>query len=355
MAKKIKGKYADGMSSQMKDALLFISDSGSIRIETEEDESVYIIGNISTVEISSRLGNTPRTIKFTNDAQFVTLDNNGLDEYIVKHRAESPSLLYTLESHLGIVLVAAVFTVVLLVVFIWKGLPEISETIATKLPERIIAETGHGSLELLDKFWLKPSQLSKQKKIEINTLFSPYIVDSGVTKITFRRGIRPNALILTDGTVIFTDELIELVANDNELIAILFHEIGHLKHRHFLRRIIQDSLVTLVFATLFGDIETADLFLVAPTLFLDAAYSRQFEIEADRHAFEMMNRHEINLNHFKSILKKLEENAVTCEIGPNCENRPDPKQRGTGENILLDYLSSHPLTDDRISLLDEYR
>ena len=89
----------------MKDALLFISDSGSISIQTEEDESVYIIGNISTVEISSRLGNTPRTIKFTNDAQFVTLDNNGLDEYIVKHRAESPSLLYTLESHLGKVLV----------------------------------------------------------------------------------------------------------------------------------------------------------------------------------------------------------------------------------------------------------
>ena len=90
-------------------------------------------------------------------------------------------------------------------------------------------------------------------------------------------------------------------------------------------------------------------------MFLDAAYSRQFEIEADRYAFEMMNRHEIELNHFKSILNKLEENAVTCEISPNCESRPDPKQRDTGEDILLDYLSSHPLTDDRISLLDEYR
>ena len=355
MAKKIKGKYSDGMSSKMKDALLFVTESGTFRVETEEDQSICIVATMSTVEISSRLGNTPRTIKFTNDAQFVTLDNKGLDEYLVKHRAKSPSLLYMLESHLGLVTVAALFTVLLLVIFIWKGLPETSETIAMKLPEQIIAETGYGSLELLDKFWLKPSQLSKQKKIEIKRLLTPYAVDSGVTEITFRRGIGPNALILPDGTVIFTDELIKLADNDNELIAILFHEIGHLKHRHFLRRIIQDSLVTLVFATLFGGIETADLFLVTPTLFLDAAYSRQFETEADRYAFEMMNRHKIELSHFKSILSKLEDNAVTCDIGPNCGKRPDPKRQDTGENILLDYLSSHPLTDDRIALLDEYR
>ena len=339
----------------MKDALLFVTDSGTFRVETEEDQSTCIVANMSTVEISSRLGNTPRSIKFTNGAQFVTLNNKGLDEYLVKHRAESPSLLYILESHLGLVTVAALFTVVLLVIFIWKGLPEISETIATKLPERIIAETGYGSLELLDKFWLKPSQLSEQNKIEIKRLLTSYAVGSGVTEITFRRGIGPNALILPDGTVIFTDELIKLADNDNELIGILFHEIGHLKHRHFLRRIIQDSLVTLVFATLFGDIETADLFLVTPTLFLDAAYSRQFETEADRYAFEMMNRHKIELSHFKSILSKLEDNAVTCDIGPNCGKRPDPKRQDTGENILLDYLSSHPLTDDRIALLDEYR
>ena len=94
MAKKIKGTYSDGMSSQMKDALLFVTDSGTFRVETEEDQSTCIVANMSTVEISSRLGNTPRSIKFTNGAQFVTLNNKGLDEYLVKHRAESPSLLY---------------------------------------------------------------------------------------------------------------------------------------------------------------------------------------------------------------------------------------------------------------------
>ena len=115
--------------------------------------------------------------------------------------------------------------------------------------------------------------------------------------------------------------------NDNELIAVLFHEIGHLKHRHFLRRIIQDSMVTIVFASLFGNLETADLFLVAPTLFLDAAYSRQFEIEADRFAFEKMNMHKIELSHFKSILNKLEDKLVICDIGANCGNALSPSSR----------------------------
>ena len=114
-------------------------------------------------------------------------------------------------------------------------------------------------------------------------------------------------------------------------------------------------MVTIFFASLFGNLETADLFLVAPTLFLDAAYSRQFEIEADRYAFEKMNMHKIELSHFKSILNKLEDKVVICDIGANCGKRPEPKQQDTGENILLDYLSSHPLTGDRIALLEEYR
>ena len=343
------------MSSQTKDALLFFTDRETLRVEIENDESICIVANLSTVDISSRLGNTPRTIKFTNNAQFVTSDNNGLDGYLFKHRSKTVSLIYTLESHLGLVTVATIFTVVFLGIFIWKGLPAISKILATQLPEQIVAETGHGSLELLDKFWLKPSQLPGQKKTEINSLLSPYTADSRVKEITFRRGIGPNALVLPDGTVILTDELIKLADNDDELIAVFLHEIGHLKHRHFLRRIIQDSIVTIVFASLFGNLETADLFLVAPTLFLDAAYSRQFEIEADRFAFEKMNMHKIELSHFKSILNKLEDKVVICDIGANCGKRTKAKQQDAGENILLDYLSSHPLTEDRIALLEEYR
>ena len=198
------------MGSQTKDALLFFTDLETIRVETENDESICIVANLSTVDISSRLGNTPRTIKFTNNAQFVTSDNKGLDECLVKHRSKTASLIYRLESHLGLVTLATFFTVVFLGIFIWKGLPAISKTIAAQLPERIVAETGHGSLELLDKFWLKPSQLPEQKKTEINSLLSPYTVDSAVKEITFRRGIGPNALVLPDGTVIVTPALIAI-------------------------------------------------------------------------------------------------------------------------------------------------
>ena len=134
-----------------KERISFFTDLETIRVETENGESICIIANLSNVEISSRLGNTPRTIKFTNNAQFVTSDNNGVDQYLVKHRLKSGSLIYTLESHLGLVTVATVFTVVFLGIFIWKGLPAISKTIATQLPERIVAETGHGSLELLEQ------------------------------------------------------------------------------------------------------------------------------------------------------------------------------------------------------------
>ena len=355
MTTKIEGKYSDGKSSRMEDALLFLTDYGTIRIETVNDKTVRITENISVVEFSSRLGNTPRRLKFPNDAQFVTTDNNGVDAYLTRHRAGNSSLLHLLESHLGLVAVATIFTVVFVVFFVWKGLPQISETIAMELPEQIIAEAGYGSLEILDEFWLEPSRLPEQQKKEIHTLFSPYLVDSGVTGIVFRRGIGPNALMLPDGMAVFTDELILLAENENELITILFHEIGHLKHRHFLRRIIQDSLATLIFATIFGGIETADIVLGVPTLFLDAAYSRQFELEADRYALNAMNTHKIELSHFSSIMEKLQDKKAACDKGKNCGDRDDSELEDEEKNIVLNYLSTHPVTEDRISLIEEYR
>ena len=62
-------------------------------------------------------------------------------------------------------------------------------------------------------------------------------------RIVFRKGGRlgPNAFALPGGTIIFTDEMIMLSEHDDELLAVLIHEIGHVVHRNGMRTIIQDS------------------------------------------------------------------------------------------------------------------
>ena len=354
MTVQIEGKYSDGKSSRIEGALLLLTDDGGIRVQTSRDSTICINANFNVVELSSRLGNVPRIIKFRDGSQFVTSDNDGIDAYLAGHRLGIPSL-HLLESHLGLVAVATIFTIVFIALFVWKGVPNISQAIAMQLPEEIVAQAGEGSLEVLDKFWLEPSKLSEQKKIDLNGLFSPYLIDSDVSEIAFRRGIGPNALALPDGMVVFTDELVLLAENDNELIAILFHEIGHLQRRHFLRRIIQDSLATVVLAMVFGDIEIASMVLGVPALFLDAAYSRQFELEADRYALNAMNIHDIELKYFGSIMERLQSKQAACRKGEYCEDADDFQQQDEGGNTLWNYLSTHPVMDDRILLIEEYR
>ncbi len=53
--------------------------------------------------------------------------------------------------------------------------------------------------------------------------------------------IGANAFALPGGIVIVTDQLMQLAEHDDEILAVLAHEIGHVKHRHVLRGLPQDS------------------------------------------------------------------------------------------------------------------
>jgi Zn-dependent protease with chaperone function len=58
-------------------------------------------------------------------------------------------------------------------------------------------------------------------------------------QLLFRDGgsVGANAFALPGGTVIATDQFIQLSENDDEIIAVLAHEIGHVRHQHSLRQI----------------------------------------------------------------------------------------------------------------------
>ncbi len=50
------------------------------------------------------------------------------------------------------------------------------------------------------------------------------------------RAVGANAFALPSGIVVMTDELVELAKTDDELVAVLAHEIGHVRGRHALRQ-----------------------------------------------------------------------------------------------------------------------
>jgi predicted Zn-dependent protease len=128
-----------------------------------------------------------------------------------------------------------------------------------------------------------------------------------------------------------TDALVALARNDEELVAVLAHEAGHVARRHGLRQLFQNSLVALAVTWLVGDVSA--IVAAAPTALLQAKYSRDLEREADSYALVTLRVNGIATEHFAAMLERLEDSGA---------------EGGGITTGALDYLSSHPVTSERI-------
>lgn len=153
-------------------------------------------------------------------------------------------------------------------------------------------------------------------------------------RLDFRssRKLGANALAFPGGIIVITDDLVHLADDDQQLTAVLAHEIGHVVHQHNLRTVFQNSITALLMITLFGDISSiTSLSATLPTILVQSRYSRQFETEADRYALDYLESADIPAEQFALILQRLGE------------------QKGGGSEF--DYLSSHPAIDKRIAMI----
>jgi ubiquinone/menaquinone biosynthesis C-methylase UbiE len=137
------------------------------------------------------------------------------------------------------------------------------------------------------------------------------------------------------GTLVVTDAMVKLAQNDEQLLAVLAHEVGHVRHRHGLRLALQSLGVGALIAALAGDAASVSALAVAvPSVLLQSGYSRAFEEEADSYAFTRLKQIGVAPRHFADIMRRLE--ASHRRVAGN-------------EQHVLDYLSSHPNTESRIA------
>ncbi len=329
---RINAEYHDGASSRREQVELVFNDDGSITLYSDSGSELY---QLKEVSFSSRLGNTPRTLKLPGDAVCFINENNLIDEFLSKHKTHTAaSIIHSLESRIIYVLSAVLFTAVFSWAMVVYGIPFMSSEIAYNLPDDVDRSLGKGTLETLDKIAFSASNLDADRRAGLVSRFDDMKlqIEGGENyKILFRKGgkIGANAFALPSGIVIMTDELVELSEDDDEVISVLAHELGHLVHRHSVRMVLQNSAVAVLIATITGDpFSTSSLVVALPTLLVNSKYSREFESEADDYAYDYLVANNIELSKYASILERITEGE--SEDGP--------------EN----YLSSHPTTGDRL-------
>jgi Zn-dependent protease with chaperone function len=344
----IRGHYYDGRSARRQAATLAVQ-GGVVRIST--DDVVIREGvPLDVLQVSSRLGNTPRVLRFADDGLFETDDNDAVDRVMARLGAMQ-GLVHRLESSLRYVAVALVVTVL----FIWAGVrygvPAVAEVVAHSLPAEVSRSLDQGAMEVLDGYLFRTSTLPVAEQERLRTLFAPLVAEAAPAfrvQVLFRdaeRTIGANALALPSGTVVFTDQLVRLARHDGELQAILAHEIGHVVHRHGLRQTLQGSMLTLGAVVVLGDVSSVSSLMVGlPVMLTELGYSRAFEREADAYGVQAMARHGIDPGHFAAILARLEQAGRCPEDQQDC--MPETEDHWEG------YLSTHPPTAERLQRIE---
>ena len=283
--------------------------------------------DVRSVRIESRVGAIPRSIRLPSGAMLETQDHDTLDRW-QSELGTSRGLAHRLERGAPVAIGALLLVAALLVGAATRGVPWLSELIAQRLSPEVDRTLGSEALTYLDRSLFEKSALTTAERGELRGLLASVAGDATVS-LEFRGGgpLGANAIALPGGTIVVTDELVDLATHD-ELAAVMLHEVGHVAHRHGLRRVLSHVGLAALSVAVVGDVSSAGtLVLALPNVLLESSYSRAMEAEADGYALARMDALGLPREPFATLLEKLSADGAS-ELG---------------------YLSSHPQTADRIA------
>ena len=322
----LRALYFDGKSSDGREVVLELDVRGVLHVRGGGTELTW---PLAEVRASERIGSSRRRLYFPNGAQCETADNDAVDALFAGRTSGGARLLHRWESRLRYALAALVITAATAWAIVFWGVPALAKQVAFALPAETEQLIGRDALAALDRAVFKPSALPPERQAALRKLHARMVAETGAagdSRLALRRGGRAgaNALALPAGLIVVTDELVALAKDEREIEAVLAHEFGHQRERHILRHLLQDSIAALLIAVSVGDLSSlTSLVAAAPTLLLQAKFSRDFEREADDFALEYLKRRGIPPEVFVAMLERLEA------------SRPE------GRNVP-DFLSTHP-------------
>ena len=220
----------------------------------------------------------------------------------------------------------------------WSGylylLPWGADKVSRWVPETVERSLGDQAWALLDGQMFGPSRLTDARRAALSERFERLVAAGGAAppwRLEFRarRALGPNAFALPGGLIVMTDELVALSRDDDALLGVLAHELGHVAHRHTLRNLVQSAAIGAAIGLWLGD--ASSLLASVTTTLATLSYSRDFENESDAYAIERLRAAGIPTAPLADLLESLQA-----------------RHGGEGGSGLW---STHPLTAERVARL----
>lgn len=300
----IAARYFDGRSSRRHDAELDIKDGVVTLTGAFGRRDVAF----DAVVVDEAMAAAPRVLRFADGAYCEIVDHPAID-LALKDAGWREGTVASVQKrwHWAAGAVASFAGLMALTYFML--LPWLAEHLAPRLPDGFASALSDHTLAQLDKTALQASKLPLARQQAIAEQLAALATGNQAWpayRLHFRSAPRigPNAFALPDGQIVLLDELVSLAENDQQVLAVLVHELGHVHHFHGMRQLLQSTIVSFVAGAWFGDISSIAASLGA--LALESRYSREFEREADDYAARRLNANGIGADKLAQILTRLE-------------------------------------------------
>lgn len=329
--KTLAADYFDGKDSR-RHAVTVLIGGGRLKVVGRDVAADF---DARRVRRSLRIADTPRWLYLPGGGACVTKDNDAVDALMRPRRYDR--ILYQWESRPAYAALCVALVALAAWFFIDRGVPALADAVAQRIPLAAEAQVGQSTLEGMEHFALHPSRVPAARQEALRKRLAGMMGSAGETtayRVEFResRVIGPNAFALPSGIIVITDELVNLAKADEEILGVLAHEVGHVRYRHTMRRLLEGSATALLIAGLTGDLaSTTSLAASAPALLLQTRYSRDDERQADAYAIALMQKSGMSPKHLAAMLGRLEASVKGHEGAPS-------------------FLSSHPATKERAAL-----
>jgi len=168
-----------------------------------------------------------------------------------------------------------------------------------------------------------------------------------------------NAFVLPNNHVFVLSGLFNFVHNEDDLAAVLGHEVAHNLARHAGERVSSNILVSLIArCTLLIDPSGVlySLFLPAAALLHDLPHSRDHEVEADYIGLHLVAEACYDPRAARKVFRAMKDGEDHGHGKDHSHGHGKNKSNNHGRRALAppEFMSTHPSYDTRISNFDDW-
>jgi Zn-dependent protease with chaperone function len=188
------------------------------------------------VKVDERLGRAPRRLRFPDGTFCEVRDLDELDT-LLSSTAHRDGWVDRMQRHLQFALFAAIACAALAAAAYKWGLPWAAAQGARHLPPAVGKAISVQTLKILDGKLFMPSKIADERQQALRAKLHALQLPEGGSpdsELLFRSSpqLGANAFTLPDGTIVVLDDLIKSIDDDQQILAVFAHELGHAHGRH---------------------------------------------------------------------------------------------------------------------------